>query len=174
MHSGSSEPTLFPPQMPEEHPPTPPPSRWPAIITLLTLATLRLVWRRLCDVVLFPSCLVEQGLLNAPLLICRVSFSSHSSCTLYSSASSEGPTLSSFLRPASRPPSSFVRSVSLPSSFPASHSPSVPSSFPVDPPSFLHPGGSGRVAKQSAGMPFPFYSSIPTRLVHSVSTTASK
>ena len=36
-------------------------SRWPALITLLTLANFPLVWCRLCDVVLFPSCLVPYG-----------------------------------------------------------------------------------------------------------------
>ena len=49
--------------MPVEHPPTPPPCRWPALITLPTLARFQLVWRRPCDVMLFPfSCLVEHTL----------------------------------------------------------------------------------------------------------------
>ena len=47
---------------PDEHPPTPPPCRWPAHITLPTLAKFQLVWRRLCDVVLFRSCLFEYTL----------------------------------------------------------------------------------------------------------------
>ena len=46
---------------PDEHPPTPPPCRWPALITLPTLAKFQLVWRRLCYV-LFRSCLFEHTL----------------------------------------------------------------------------------------------------------------
>ena len=47
----------------DEHPPTPPPCRWPAFITLPTLAKFHLVWRRLCDVVLSrSSCLFEHTL----------------------------------------------------------------------------------------------------------------
>ena len=78
--------------------------------------------------------------------ISRVSSSSHSSCTLYSSASFEGPILCSFLRPASRPtsfPSLFVLSASLAPSFPASRPPPCLASFllpflpPVHPPSPL-------------------------------------
>ena len=69
LHSESSEPTLcFPLTMPGEHPPTPPPSRWPALIILPTLPKFQLVWRRLCDV-LFPSCLVKHDLADAALLI---------------------------------------------------------------------------------------------------------
>ena len=43
---------------PDEHPPTPPPCRWPALITLPILAKFLLVGRRRCDVVLFrsPAC----------------------------------------------------------------------------------------------------------------------
>ena len=63
LHSEKSEPTLLISQTaPDEHPPTPPPCRWPALITLPTLAKLQLVWGRLCDVVLFLSCLVEHTL----------------------------------------------------------------------------------------------------------------
>ena len=47
--------------LPDEHPPTPTPSRWPALITFPTLAKFHLVWRRLCDVP-FPSCLFEHTL----------------------------------------------------------------------------------------------------------------
>ena len=57
-----------------------------------------------------------------------VSFSSHSRCALYSSASFEGSTLSSFLRFPSLPPSfpsSFVLNASLSPSFPASLPPSL-------------------------------------------------
>ena len=70
LHSESSEPMIFFSQtMPDEHPPTLPPSRWPALITLPTLAKFQLVWRRLCDVVLLPSCLVKHSLTDASLLI---------------------------------------------------------------------------------------------------------
>ena len=41
-----------PPSLP--HPPTPPPSRWPALITLPPLAKVQLVWRRLCEAPLIP------------------------------------------------------------------------------------------------------------------------
>ena len=61
LHSESSEPIIFLQQtMPDEHPPTPPPTRW-QVITLPHLAKFQLVWRRMCDV-LFPSCLFEHTL----------------------------------------------------------------------------------------------------------------
>ena len=61
LHSENSEPTmLFSRTTPDGHPPMPPPCRWPALITLPTLAKFELVWRRRCDVALFPSCLVEH------------------------------------------------------------------------------------------------------------------
>ena len=61
---------IFLPQtMPDEHPPTQPRSRWPPLIASPTLAKLELIYRRLCVVVLFPSCLVKHGLTDAPLLI---------------------------------------------------------------------------------------------------------
>ena len=41
----------------------------PALITLFTLSKFQLVWRRLCDIVLFPSCLVKHGLTDPPVLI---------------------------------------------------------------------------------------------------------
>ena len=64
LHSGNPEPTmLISPTTLDEHPPTSPPCRWPALITLLTLTKFQLVWRRLCDVVLFhSSCLSEHTL----------------------------------------------------------------------------------------------------------------
>ena len=37
------------PPLSASHAPTPPPSRWPALTTLLPLAKLQLVWRRLCQ-----------------------------------------------------------------------------------------------------------------------------
>ena len=44
LHSENSEPTISISQTtPDEHPPTPPPCRWPALITLLTLAKFQLV-----------------------------------------------------------------------------------------------------------------------------------
>ena len=48
--------------MPVAHSPTPLPSQWPVLITLSPFAKFQLVWRRLCDVVLFPSCLFERTL----------------------------------------------------------------------------------------------------------------
>ena len=39
---------------PDEYPPTPPPCRRPALITLRTLTKFQLVWRRLCDVFAVP------------------------------------------------------------------------------------------------------------------------
>ena len=49
--------------MPDEHPPTPPPCRWPALIILPTLDKFQPVWRRLCEVVLFRSaCMFEHTL----------------------------------------------------------------------------------------------------------------
>ena len=58
-----SEPTILVSQtMPDEHPSTPPPIRWPALITLPHLANVQFVWRRLCDVVLFPRCLFAHVL----------------------------------------------------------------------------------------------------------------
>ena len=48
---------------PDEQPPTSPRCRWPALIIFPTLAKFQLVWRRLCDVVLFrSSCLFEHTL----------------------------------------------------------------------------------------------------------------
>ena len=57
----NSEPTRwFSQTMPDEHPTTPPPWRWPALFTLRTPTKFQLVWRRLCDDVLFrSSCLFE-------------------------------------------------------------------------------------------------------------------
>ena len=64
----NSEPTvLLSHTTPDEQPPTPPPCRWPALITLPTLAKFQLVWRRLYDV-LFPSCLVEHTLSSVCVL----------------------------------------------------------------------------------------------------------
>ena len=59
---------MFSQTTPDEHPPTQPPCRWPAIITLRTLAKFHLAWRRLCDVVLFLSSLVEHTLTAVCLL----------------------------------------------------------------------------------------------------------
>ena len=54
---------LIPQTTPDEHPPTPPPCRWPALITVPALAEFQLVWRRPCDVVLFcSSCQFEHTL----------------------------------------------------------------------------------------------------------------
>ena len=48
--------------MPDKHPQTPPPSRWPARITSPHHANFQLVWRSLCDAVLFSSCFFEHTL----------------------------------------------------------------------------------------------------------------
>ena len=68
LHSENFEPTFFFSNDAYEHPPTPPPTRRSALITLPTLAKLQVVWRRLCGV-LIPSCLVKHGLTDALLLI---------------------------------------------------------------------------------------------------------
>ena len=62
LHLENSEPTMwFSQTMPGEHRPTSPPCRWSALITLRFLTKFKLVWRRLCDVVLFrSSCLFER------------------------------------------------------------------------------------------------------------------
>ena len=64
MSSENSEPTRwFSKTTPGEHPSTPPPCRWPALITLRTPTKFQLVWRRLCDdVLLGSSCLFERTL----------------------------------------------------------------------------------------------------------------
>ena len=74
LHSESSGPTMFSQTTPDDHPPTPPPRRCPALITLPTLARFLLVWRRLCDVVRLPSCLVEHTLMTVCVL-CPISIS---------------------------------------------------------------------------------------------------
>ena len=70
LHSESSEPTMFSQTAPDEHPPMPPPCRWPAVTTSPTLAKFQLVWRRFCDVVVFPSCLEHTltALCTTPLV----------------------------------------------------------------------------------------------------------
>ena len=56
LHTERFEPTmLFSQTTPEKRPPTPPPSRWTTLVTLPHLAKFQVVWRRLCDVVLFAS-----------------------------------------------------------------------------------------------------------------------
>ena len=147
LHSESSEPTiLFSQTMPDEHPPTPPLSRWPALITLPTPAKFQLVWRRLCAVVLFPFCLVKHGLTDAPLCIEYRFQDTRDAPSTLQLRSRGGPSLLysalSRVLPPSLPP--IVRSVSLPPSFPASLPPSrYLRPFSLHPPSaLLHPGGS--------------------------------
>ena len=55
---------LFSQTTPDEHPPTPPPRRWSALISLPTFAKFQLVWCHLCDVMLLfrCSCLFEHTL----------------------------------------------------------------------------------------------------------------
>ena len=63
---------FFPPwKIPDEHRPMPPPSRWPSFIILPTLVKFQLVWRRLCDVVLLPSSLLEHNFMAVCILTCR-------------------------------------------------------------------------------------------------------
>ena len=64
LHFETSERTVLISQTtPDAHPPTPLPCRWPALVTLATLAKFLIAWRRLCDVVLFrSSCLFERTL----------------------------------------------------------------------------------------------------------------
>ena len=64
LHSENSESTMLISQTtPDEHPRTSPPCRWSTLISLSTLAKFQLVWRRLCDVVLFrPSYLFKHTL----------------------------------------------------------------------------------------------------------------
>ena len=51
----NSEPKMLISQTtPDEHIPTPPPCRWPALITLPTLAKFYLAWLHLCDVQFCP------------------------------------------------------------------------------------------------------------------------
>ena len=66
LHSEMSEPTMFSQTTPDEYPPTPPPCRWPALITLLTLANFQLVWRRLCDVLFRSSCHTRTAVCTLP------------------------------------------------------------------------------------------------------------
>ena len=136
----------------------PTPCRWPALFTLSALAKFQLIWRRRCDAVLFPSCLVKHGLTDAPLR-----------CTLYSSASFEGSTLSPFALPRFLPPylpplSSLARFL-LPS-LPHFLCPgSLPPSFPSSPPAVLDlPSGSS--CKASGWYMIRFKYRVLTRLVH--------
>ena len=77
------------------------------------------------------------------------------SCTL-PSVSFEGLTRSSSALPRFLPPSPALPRFLLPSLSHFLRPASLPPSFPSSPPSIylLYPGGSGRVAKQAAGMPF--------------------
>ena len=60
-----SHPSLSP-----SHPPTPRPSRWPALATLPPLAKFQIVWRRLCEALLSSSSLAGQ---KHPSLLSRLS-----------------------------------------------------------------------------------------------------
>ena len=51
---------VSPPSLSPSHPPTPPPRRWPALITLPPLAKFQLFWRRLCEALLSFSTLAGQ------------------------------------------------------------------------------------------------------------------
>ena len=93
---------------------------------LPTLAKSLLVWHRLCDVLLFPPCLVKYGLTDAPLLMeyrFQATRVAPSTLELRSQGrpSLRSSTLPRFLLPSLSPsfPSSFVLSASLAPSFPA-------------------------------------------------------
>ena len=78
---------------PDEHPPTPQPNRWPALTTLPNVASFQLVWRRVCDVVMFRSSYLFERTLTAVYALPRVSVLSEynvysnilwpSKCSLY-------------------------------------------------------------------------------------------
>ena len=54
---------VSPSSPPPPYPPTPPPSPWPALTTLRTPTKFRLLYRRLCDAVLFRSpCIFDRTL----------------------------------------------------------------------------------------------------------------
>ena len=54
-------------------PPMPPPSQWPAFITLPPLAKFQLVWRRLCEALLSSSSLARQNHSSLlPRIVCNV------------------------------------------------------------------------------------------------------
>ena len=184
---------LFSQTTPDEHSMTPPLSRWPVLIILPPLAKLQLVWRRLCDVVRFPSCLFEHTSVYHPsislvvnirfvhtffhplklLYICDQNcmvFKSDWNSTAWMSCLVRradplflcpASLLPSFLPPLLRPIclASFflpcLTSFTVPRFYPPSLSPHRPSSI-----SPLHPGGSGRDAKQAAPTLVIFYFSI--------------
>ena len=60
---------VSPPSLSSSHPPTPTPSRWPALTTLPPLAKFQLVWRRLCEALLSSSSLAGQ---KHPSLLSRL------------------------------------------------------------------------------------------------------
>ena len=68
------------------HPPTPPPSRWPALTALHPLAKVQLVWRRLCEALLSCSSLAGQ---KHPSMLSRLclKYRRYKGCLLYTSPS---------------------------------------------------------------------------------------
>ena len=60
---------VSPPSLSPFHPPTPPPSRWQALIALPPLVKFQLVWRRLCEPRLSSSSLARQ---KHPYLLSRL------------------------------------------------------------------------------------------------------
>ena len=141
LHSESSERMiLFSQTTPAEHPPTPPPCLWPALITLPTSPSFRSFGA--ASDVLLPSCLVKHGLTDAPLLVeyrFQVTRVAPSTLQLRSKGRRSLP------RPCLASSAPSLPSCSLPrflhhASLPSFHSPR-PSS--ISPP--------GRVAKQAAG-----------------------
>ena len=60
---------VSPSSPPPPYPPTPPPSPWPALTTLRTPTKFRLLYRRLCDAVLFRSPCIFEGALACQLIL---------------------------------------------------------------------------------------------------------
>ena len=63
---------VSPPSLSPSHPPTPPPSRWPALTTLPPLAKFQLVWRRFREALLFSSSPAGQKHLSLLLRLCLI------------------------------------------------------------------------------------------------------
>ena len=60
LYGANAHLVVSPPSLSPSHPPTPPPSRWPALTTLAPLAKSQLVWRRLCEALLFSSSIASK------------------------------------------------------------------------------------------------------------------
>ena len=69
LYGANARLVVSPPSLSPSHPQTPPPSRWPALITLPPLTKFQLVWRRLCEALLSSSSLDRQ---KHPFLLSRL------------------------------------------------------------------------------------------------------